>query len=114
MYGFVQLNGTITSRDLCGFLPDELHGVVIDVTRHEISKFDYGVLEDLKNGYMLSGKYTGSARTFDPVPVTVFANHEPNYCQLSVDRWDVVQLGKLYLYNYVEYYIVNVYSTFIL
>ena len=100
LYGFVQLNGTVTTRDLTGTLPDEIHGVVIDVTRYDIQKFDYSVLEGLKNGYMCSGKYSGSVGIFKSCPVMVVANEEPRYSQLSNDRWDVVHLGEYFFYIY--------------
>ena len=50
-------------------------------------------LESMKNGYIVSGKYEGRIRSFKPCPVCVLANFLPDYTKLSMDRWEVVELG---------------------
>jgi len=63
--------------------------------------FDYGrsgnepaypVMEKLKDGMFTSTKYESRTVRFNPVHVVVFANKEPDYTQLSADRWMVLKL----------------------
>lgn len=69
-------------------------GFVIDVSRDSRGGFQYEVLEALKNGILLSGKYRGISITMDPPKVMVLSTHEPSYDLLSKDRWDVMILHK--------------------
>ena len=70
------------------------NGFVMDVCRNALKNFDYSVLECLKNGYIITGKYNGHVRRFRKVPVVVFSNEFPNQSMLSIDRWQIVTLGK--------------------
>lgn len=63
--------------------------------------FDYGrsgndpaypVMEKLKDGMFTSTKYESRTVRFNSVHVVVFANKEPDYSQLSEDRWLVKKL----------------------
>ena len=73
-------------------------GFVFDVTRSDSKMFSYNTLEMVKNGFIMSGKYSGIRRTIMPCPVIVFANFEPDASSLSADRWcihNVVQEASL-------------------
>lgn len=66
--------------------------VVLDIPRHSQEFTNYAVLEELKNGYLMSGKYEGGTFVF-PVPhVVVFSNQLPDYSKFSMDRWNVITL----------------------
>lgn len=100
LYGFQLLNGAISARDLCQVISrDEIQGFAFDICRSDIQNFDYGVLEHLKNGYIMSGKYTGKIIRFEIVPVVVFANSDPSFPALSRDRWNVIRCGEGVLTN---------------
>ena len=93
LYNFTLLDGTITSRDLAYFFSPSSGGVCIDVSRHSETTFDYSVIENLKDGYLVTGKYEGRTVRFLPVNVVVLANFHPNLSSLSLDRWDIHHIG---------------------
>lgn len=66
--------------------------VILDIPRSSAGYINYGVLEQLKNGLIYSGKYEGGLCLFDHVHVVVFANFEPDYSQFSEDRWNVISI----------------------
>ena len=63
--------------------------VLFDLSRSQEERFNYEVLESLKNGVMFSSKYASSMRVFCVPHVVVFCNWAPNCEKLSQDRWDV-------------------------
>ena len=93
MYNYFVCDGTLDCRDLCYILPDKFHGIIFDLCRTMQSEFKYTVLESVKNGHVMSGKYEGKQRIFDPVPVAVLANFLPDVSKLSADRWEIIELG---------------------
>lgn len=93
LFQYCLIDGTMSARDLVHMMPDQIHGFAIDLSRNDIDKFDYSLLESLKNEYLMSGKYHGMMKRFKVGPVVVFANSTPKFEKLSLDRWDVVQLG---------------------
>lgn len=74
---------------------DEVQGfsmVILDIPRHNADFTNYGLLEQLKNGLIMSGKYEGGTFVF-PIPhVIVMSNAEPDYSKFSMDRWNIVNL----------------------
>ncbi|AKV62252.1 putative replication initiation protein [Petrochirus diogenes giant hermit crab associated circular virus] len=89
VYGFTRFDGITKSRDIALLIPPIPKGFVFDVTRDDASNFSYNTLEQVKNGYVMSGKYGGSQHLFRPVPVIVLSNFEPIRSSLSEDRWKV-------------------------
>ena len=93
LYSYLTLDGSIKTRDLANFFPAEAEGICIDVARSAKDTFDYEVLEKLKDGYLVTGKYEGRRVRFLPKKVIVFANFHPDIAKLSEDRWDIHRLG---------------------
>ena len=93
-YGFTLLDGTITSRDLGSLLPYDVEGVVMDVCRASAKNVCYDALENVKNGYVVSGKYCGSIKRFSSPRCVIFSNTAPDRSMLSLDRWHVVTIGE--------------------
>lgn len=68
--------------------------ILIDLPRDDADFFNFGGLEQLKNGCIYSGKYEGDVCIF-PIPhVFIFANHEPEEKRLSADRWDITEISE--------------------
>ena len=70
--------------------------VVFDITRTvavDNPFMLYEVLEMLKDGQISSGKYESTVRTIHPVHVLVFSNAAPRVEAMSMDRWDIVEIG---------------------
>lgn len=72
----------------------EFKVVLLDIPRSAEGYINYGVLEQLKNGLIYSGKYEGGQCLFDDVHVVVFANFMPDRSQFSEDRWNIIQLDE--------------------
>jgi len=70
----------------------EFQLVVLDIPRSGEGYVNYGVLEQLKNGLIYSGKYEGGLCLFDNVHVIVFANFMPDKTQFSEDRWNIIDI----------------------
>lgn len=66
--------------------------IILDVPRESLDYINYGVLEQLKNGLVYSGKYEGAQLIFDNVHVLVFANEDPKNDAYSKDRLKVVDV----------------------
>ncbi|UOF79164.1 rep protein [Circoviridae sp.] len=52
----------------------------------------YGVLEEIKDGLIYSGKYEGGFKNIEHPHVIVMCNFEPDYLKMSCDRWNVIEL----------------------
>ncbi len=66
--------------------------ILLDVPRSSQKWVNYGALEDLKNGFVSASKYEGGRFAFMPPHVVCFANEEPEYEEMSYDRWCVRRL----------------------
>ena len=66
--------------------------VILDLPRHNQEFTNYGLLEQLKNGLVMSGKYEGGTFAFPSPHVIVMSNQEPDYEKFSLDRWKVINL----------------------
>lgn len=67
--------------------------IIFDLPRNNGNKISYDALESIKNGMICNTKYETGFKVFKPPHVFVFANEEPEYCKLSSDRWNVVELN---------------------
>ena len=79
--------------------------VVFDIPRDtDLSLVNLQIIEDLKNGYLISQKYEVKRKIFTSPTVIVFTNTFPPKEKLSADRWNVYvtyfnqHLGHLDLY----------------
>ena len=96
LYRFQYLDGQLNCRDLASLVDKTSNGVVFDVSRSSKASFDYGALESLKNGILISGKYRGHCKRFTtPMKIAVFSNSFPVIENLSRDRWDIVNLDNV-------------------
>jgi len=91
-YDYELIDGVTRTADVAHLLSTSFRGIVFDVTRSSAQHFNYSTLESCKNGFIMSGKYKGIKRIFNPVPVAVFANFYPDKSQLSSDRWDILEI----------------------
>lgn len=66
--------------------------VILDIPRHDIEYLNYGMLEEIKNGLMYSGKYEGGRCIFNNPHLVIFSNSLPDYSKYSDDRWCVCEL----------------------
>ena len=94
LYGYLLFDGLVSTRDIGALITASACGYCFDVSRSSLASFNYGCLESVKNGFVVSGKYRGTTRRFEIKPVVVFANNYPDLTQLSEDRWCVHTLGE--------------------
>jgi len=66
--------------------------VFFDFPRCNQESFPYGLVEQFKNGYFLSSKYESVPKRFPSPHVVVFANFAPDISQMSLDRWDILEI----------------------
>lgn len=66
--------------------------VLLDIPRYNKEFTNYGVLEELKNGMIYSGKYEGGLCVFRSPHVIVFSNSKPDKNIMSKDRWNIVNI----------------------
>ena len=66
--------------------------ILLDVPRSGLEYLNYGIIEQIKNGFIYSGKYEGGQCIF-PIPhVYIFMNARPDMHKLSNDRYNVIML----------------------
>ena len=68
--------------------------IILDVPRRNQGYVSYGVLEQLKNGMIYSGKYEGGRCIFKSPHVIVFSNSLPDTSEMSADRWHIVNIDE--------------------
>merc|ERR1712208_273704 len=79
---FVLSNDTLTCKDIFLF----------NLLRSD-SEVAYGLLENIKDGYLVSSKYRSkSLKIQTPNTVIVFSNSFPRQSQLSGDRWVIFEI----------------------
>lgn len=66
--------------------------VLFDVPRSSLGYISYTGIEEIKNGCFASTKYECSVVVMCSPLVIVFANEPPDYSQMSMDRWNVIEL----------------------
>lgn len=64
--------------------------LIINVPRQAEGYVNYGVLEEIKDGLIYSGKYEGGFANIEHPHVIVLANFLPEVDKLSLDRWNIV------------------------
>jgi len=68
--------------------------ILIDIPRNNIKYVSYGGIEKIKDGLFFSGKYESSAVIMNCPNVFCFSNAEPDYYEMSKDRWRVRNISK--------------------
>jgi len=66
--------------------------ILLDIPRSAQKYVCYGAIEEMKNGFVNSGKYEGAVCVFPPPHVICFANEEPAFEEMSEDRWVVKRI----------------------
>lgn len=79
----------IADRDMRGI---DTYGCILDFTRSRENFVSWEGIESIKNGQFFSSKYESRMITVDYPHVICFANFEPDYTKLSIDRWNVVEI----------------------
>lgn len=94
-HGGIKLNGK--ARDMYHQLSKYPNPrlIVVDIPRDNIGYINYGAMEEMKNGYVFSGKFDGCQLIFDPPHVIVFANIMPDVTTMSLDRWCIYNVEDL-------------------
>lgn len=82
-------NAIVNWHEKKGYYPEI---IILDVPRTSREYLSYTGIEEVKNGCFCSGKYESCMVVMNCPHVVVFANHEPNYEAMSMDRWDVRHL----------------------
>lgn len=69
--------------------------VVFDISRAvDMDHVNFSVMEDIKNGRIMSSKYMSCVKYFDSPHIVVFANAPPPHGKFSADRLEIVELQR--------------------
>lgn len=71
----------------------EIKTCIIDIPRCMNSYVSYQSIEKIKDGLFYSGKYEGGICCFKPPHIIIFSNEEPDYDQMSQDRWNIIRIA---------------------
>ena len=71
--------------------------LIFDLPRDD-KTISYSLLEELKDGFIFSGKYEGGIREIAIPHIIVMANYLPDTTKLSLDRWKIQELKDEDLY----------------
>jgi hypothetical protein len=71
----------------------DLRGVIFGIPRTAQDYVSYAALEEIKDGICFSGKYESEMLMFNPPHIVVLANFPPDQSKLSMDRWEIKDLG---------------------
>ncbi len=66
--------------------------VVFDLPRNCGNKISYDAIESIKNGMITNTKYETGFKAFKEPHIVIFANEEPEYEKLYMDRWHVMKI----------------------
>lgn len=67
--------------------------VIFDFTRTQEEYISYEAIEAVKNGIFLNTKYECKMVVYDIPHVIILANFHPDEAKLSLDRWDIRDIG---------------------
>lgn len=83
------------ARDISCALDQSKRIFVFDFPRSTTAEFvSYNLMEQLKNGEVFDHKYMSGHKFVHPDShVICFANWEPDYTKLSMDRWEIVDIN---------------------
>lgn len=91
--GSVQVLQPGKKADMAYALQSTIRVLFIDAPRSKQGEFiQYDFLEDVKNGYVFSGKYESHVKTLNKCHVVVMMNEAPDLTKLSVDRYNIINL----------------------
>jgi len=71
---------------------ERINIIIMDVPRHNKDYINYGLLEQLKDGHVYSGKYEGGEIWLNNIHVIVFSNEYPDVSKFSEDRWNIIEI----------------------
>lgn len=80
--------------------------VVFDYSRSQQEHINYGIMESIKNGMVMSSKYEGISKVYSPPHVIVFANWPPKVGVMSEDRFDIHEID----YDSKDYAVTHVHN----
>lgn len=58
-----------------------------------IKKVNYSMVEAIKDGFIFSSKYESKTIYFGSCHLVIFSNHEPEFEDLSLDRWKIFEIN---------------------
>lgn len=73
--------------------------IIYNLTRERQDWFQYGPMEELKDGVFASNKYESTMVMIDHPHIVVFANFEPDTSKMTSDRWLVLRSKNDWLTN---------------
>jgi len=73
-------------------IEDDIKILVYNIPRSAKGYCPYSVLEQIKDGLVFSSKYKSGCKIFNSPHILVFSNTQPDYAELSEDRWNVIRI----------------------
>lgn len=79
--------------DMAHALNPDIRVLFVNCTRQQLEYLNYSFLEAVKDGMVFSPKYESGMKILGKVHVCVMMNKEPDYDQLSADRYNIIKLN---------------------
>lgn len=80
--------------DMTYALDTRIRVLFVDAPRSKQGEYlQYDFLEEVKNGYIFSGKYESRIKQLERVHIVVMMNEMPDLEKLSADRYDIVEVS---------------------
>lgn len=93
----IELGATVLNNgsfsDIAYSMPDDPKLVIFNLPRSLECRVNYSAIECIKDGMIFSAKYESKTKYFNAPHVLVFANFEPDITSMSLDRWEIINLG---------------------
>lgn len=80
-------------KDIAAAVTENPKIVLMNLTRDLEERINYSALEAVKDGMIFSSKYKSGVKVFNSPVVVVFANYPPRKDSMSLDRWNVIEIG---------------------
>jgi len=73
---------------------DECRCIIFDIPRNQGNNVSYSAIESIKNGLICNTKFETGTKVFNSPHILILSNSPPDIECLSVDRWQIKNLGE--------------------
>lgn len=83
------VTGKQNGKDVAFYIGEDPKIILFDLERGDSCRFDYHMIQYLKNGQIFSPKYESGVKFFNKPHIVIFSNEMPDIDALTHDKWDI-------------------------